>query len=91
MAEFTAGLGAVLSNPVMRSFTEVTLNSIYHGHSSFPVIHKVGNVVNFVLLCSEGLIISRKKLLYRVLRVRLCPLIMASGLLYIMYAFAKYE
>ena len=23
-------------------------------HSSFPVIHKVGNVVNFVLLRSEG-------------------------------------
>ena len=23
-------------------------------HSSFPIIHKVGNVVNFVLLPSEG-------------------------------------
>ena len=26
----------------------------YTSHSSFPVMHKVGNVVNFVLLHSEG-------------------------------------
>ena len=31
------------------------------GHASFPVIHKVGNVVNFVLLRSEGKINMIKK------------------------------
>ena len=30
------------------------LSNKVHQHSSFPVIHKVGNVVIFVLLCSEG-------------------------------------
>ena len=29
-------------------------NAIGFAGPSFPVIHKVGNVVNFVLLCSEG-------------------------------------
>ena len=41
MAELTAGLGAVLSNPVMRSFTKVTLNSIYHGLCKTLVILNV--------------------------------------------------
>ena len=33
------------------------LNAVFNlivCHSSFPMIHKVGNVVNFVLLHSEG-------------------------------------
>ena len=32
----------------------IHLEFIEHNYSSFPVIHKVGNVVNFVLLRSEG-------------------------------------
>ena len=41
---------------------ETSVSRSFSSQSSFPLIHKVGNIVNFVLLHSEGQIHLSKKM-----------------------------